>query len=82
MGDELAKRWLLITLLFLSNLLLVPVIGLNQSMARKYFVTSWIVTLTLGVIVPVFLTVCVLWHPFLHPRAGLGAGYPTQAPRA
>jgi len=78
MGDELAKRWLLITLLFLSTLLLVPVIRLNQSMARKHFVTSWIVTLTLGVIVPVFLPVCVLWHPFLHPRAGLGPGTPLR----
>jgi len=77
MGDELAKVWFLMTLLFLSTFILVPVIGLNQSMVRKHFVTSWIVTLTLGLIIPVFFPACLFygllffWFPM-----GLGWGMP------
>jgi hypothetical protein len=77
MGDELAKVWFLMMLLFLSTFILVPVIGLNQSMVRKHFVTSWIVTLTLGLVIPVFLPACLFYGIlfFMFPM-GLGWGMP------
>lgn len=68
-GDSLAEHWIMILVLFVSTYLLVPVIGLNQSLLRKHFVTSWIITLAYGVILPIlvlgsfFYTLQVPWSP-------------------
>jgi ABC-type transport system involved in multi-copper enzyme maturation permease subunit len=77
LGDRLATVWLPMTGLLFSTFLLVPVIGLNQSMIRKHFVTSWIVTLTLGVIIPVFLPASLFYGVlFFWLQMGMGWGEP------
>jgi ABC-type transport system involved in multi-copper enzyme maturation permease subunit len=82
MGGELARVWFPVTLLFLSTFLLVPVIGLNQSMVRKHFVTSWIITLTLGVIVPVLLPASLFYGTlFFWLHMGMGWGEPDWGAR-
>jgi ABC-type transport system involved in multi-copper enzyme maturation permease subunit len=82
MGGELSRVWFLVTLLFLSTFLLVPVIGLNQSMVRKHFVTSWIITLTLGVIVPVLFPASLFYGTlFLWLQMGMGWGEPEWGAR-
>ncbi len=59
--DILAQAWFMVLLLLVSTFLLVPVIGLNQSMLRKHFITSWIVTLAYGLVPQVLLLVTALY---------------------
>jgi hypothetical protein len=44
---------------FLSTFLLLPVVGLDQSLRRKHFVTSWLATLTFGLAIPLLVPLCL-----------------------
>jgi len=41
-----------VLLLFISSFACLPVIGLNQSLVRRHFFGSWLVTILLGLVIP------------------------------
>jgi len=55
LANELGQARGLMFLVFLSTFMLLPVIGLHQSMVRKHFISSWLLTITLGLIIPLLL---------------------------
>jgi hypothetical protein len=58
--ELLAQGRFWVLLVFVSSYLLVPVIGMHQSMVRKHFMVSWLTTLALGLILPLAMALAAL----------------------
>jgi ABC-type Na+ efflux pump permease subunit len=75
--SDLPEAWVQILMLVISTYLLLPLVGMHQSLLRKHFVTSWLLTLTLGLIIPLGVPGSLFYAlDFLEYQTGLSRGEP------
>lgn len=68
LGAELVEFLILVVPVFVGAFLALPIIGLSQSLQLSHFMLRWLLTLGLGLILPLVVPMAVVWSAELLSR--------------